>query len=84
MIELTGDPAKVLSIADSSAAQNGAQWSAVPDEHPPAYAAAVELYEREAFELPVERTFSLLDAAKAQRASEAGHARGRIVVTLSP
>jgi len=80
LIALTGDPAKVLSIADFSAPQHGAQVSTASTNGAAALAEAARLFAAGAFSIPVERTFPLAEAA-AQAASAAGHVVGRLVVT---
>ena len=82
LIELTGDPQKVLTIADFSAGEKGAKVSTASSNQEAAYAEAARLSEAGKFTLPVERTFSLEQAADAQNASQAGHAKGRSVITL--
>jgi NADPH:quinone reductase-like Zn-dependent oxidoreductase len=82
LIELTGDPSKVLSIADFSAPEHGAQVSSSAKDAVGALAEAARLYDEGAFGIPVERTFPLEAAAEAQAASEAGHVAGRLVVTV--
>ena len=83
LIELTGEPSKVLSIADFSAPEHGAQVSTAPENAANALAQAARLFTEGAFRLPVEKTFSLEEAAQAQEASAAGHVAGRFVVTVS-
>lgn len=82
-IELTGDPAKVVSIADFTAPQLGAQVSYAPGDIPAALRAAAALYVEGCLHIPVETTFALADAAAAQAHNEAGHAAGRTVVVVS-
>ena len=82
LIELTGDPQKVLTIADFSAGEKGAKVSTAPSDQRAAYAEAARLAEAGRFSLPVERTFTLEQAADAQTASAAGHATGRSVITV--
>jgi NADPH:quinone reductase-like Zn-dependent oxidoreductase len=82
LVELTGDPSKVLSIADFSAPQHGAQVSTSPTDADAAYAEAARLFRAGDLHMPVDRTFHLDDAAAAHAASAAGHAAGRIVVTV--
>ena len=82
LIALTGKPAKVLSIADFSAPQYGAQVSSTSQNAAVAFALAARLFTEGAFHLPVEQTFPLTAAAEAQNVSAAGHVRGRIVVTI--
>ncbi len=82
LIELTGDPAKVVSIADFSAPQFGAQVSAVPENAAGALAEVARLYGDGAFRIPVERTFPLAAASAAHAASADGHVVGKLVVTI--
>lgn len=83
LIELTGDPSNVLSIADFSAPEHGAQVSTESTNAAEAFAEVVRLFTAGAFRLPVEKTFPLAAAGEAQAASAAGHVTGRFVVTVS-
>jgi NADPH:quinone reductase-like Zn-dependent oxidoreductase len=82
LIELTGEPSQVLSIADFSAPRYGAQVSSSPTNVAAALAEAARLYTAGAFHIPVERTFPLAAAGEAQATSMAGHVVGRLVVTV--
>ncbi len=82
LIELTGDPAKVLSIADFSAPSLGAQVSSDGIDYPGAFAEVAALAERGEFTLPVAQAFPLAEASAAHAASAAGHVTGRFVVTV--
>ncbi|MEU4220658.1 NADP-dependent oxidoreductase [Actinoplanes sp. NPDC026623] len=82
LVELTGDPARVLSIADFSAAAQGARVSFAAVDPERAFTEAARLFEAGALRLPVMRAYPLADAAGAQAASAAGHATGRIVITI--
>lgn len=82
LIELTGDPSKVLSIADFSAPEHGARVSSSSTDAAAAFSEAARLFTEGKFHLQVERTFPLAEAAEAQAASEAGHVAGRLVVTV--
>src|SRR5207237_5090169 len=82
LIDLIGEPSKVLSIADFSAPSLGAQVSSSAQNQVAAYAEAVRLFEAGSFRLPVTQSFPLEKAGDAQAASETGHARGKIVVTV--
>ena len=81
--ELTGAPSKVLSIADFSAPEHGAQVSGTATDARPAFAGVARLFSEGSFRLAVDRTFPLDEAAQAQTASAAGHVAGRIVITVS-
>jgi NADPH:quinone reductase-like Zn-dependent oxidoreductase len=83
LIELTGDPSKVLSIADFSAPSLGAQVSMGGTGAAAAFAEAARLFSAGKLSIPVEKTFPLEAAAQAQAEAAAGHAAGRIVVTVS-
>lgn len=84
LIALTGVPADVVSIADFTAPQLGARvtdgsegraWDALDE--------AAELYQQGRFTMPVERAFPLAEAAAAHDLSESGHARGKVILTVS-
>ena len=81
LIELTGEPSKVLSIADFSAPEHGAQVSTTSTNQAAAFAAAAALYEAGKFHLPVQQSFELSEAAEAHAASAAGHVTGRLVIS---
>ncbi len=83
LIELTGEPAKVLSIADFSAPEYGAQVSDTFSNAADAFAEAARLFSEGAFQLPVEKTFPLEQAGEAQAENAAGHTVGKLVVTVS-
>jgi NADPH:quinone reductase-like Zn-dependent oxidoreductase len=72
----------VLSIADFSAPEHGAQVSSAPSDSAGALAEAARLSGAGAFHIPVDQAFSLEEAAQAQEASAAGHVAGRIVITI--
>lgn len=82
LIALTGDPTKVLSIADFSAPSQGAQVSTEQKDIAAALAEAARLFSAGALHIPVQKTFSLADAGQAQQASADGHVAGRFVVTV--
>jgi NADPH:quinone reductase-like Zn-dependent oxidoreductase len=82
LIELTGDPAKVLSIADFSAPQLGAQVSSDTMDMAGALAEAARMFTEGTFRLPVETAFPLRDAARAHAVSQAGHVAGRLIITV--
>jgi NADPH:quinone reductase-like Zn-dependent oxidoreductase len=86
LVELTGSPQRVLTIADyQGAEQSGVTfsggmgtaraWHALAD--------AAQLIEAGRFRLPVAQTFSLADIGEAHRISESGHPRGKLVVIVS-
>ncbi len=81
LIELTGDPTKVLSIADFTAPEQGAQVSTDSANQNAAYAEAARLAGAGALRIPVQQAFPLDQAAQAHALSAAGHVVGRLVLT---
>ncbi|NUW31744.1 NADP-dependent oxidoreductase [Nonomuraea sp. SMC257] len=82
LVELTGDPQKVVSIADLSAPQFGVRFSGEAGSVPEALAEAVALITRGKLHIPVDKTYTLAEAAKAHIDSRAGHTRGRRVILV--
>jgi NADPH:quinone reductase-like Zn-dependent oxidoreductase len=82
LIDLTGDPARVASIADWGAAELGVKVTggAGAERAVEALAEAAELIAAGRFHLPVARTFRFEEAAEAHRVSEEGHVRGKLVL----
>jgi len=84
LVEIVGDPSRVLSIVDFSAPEHGAQFSPTPQEHPEkALAQTAGLYSEGSIRLHVEKTFPLEQIAKAQALSAEGHVTGKLVVTVT-
>jgi NADPH:quinone reductase-like Zn-dependent oxidoreductase len=83
LIELTGDPTKVLSIADFSASEYGAKVSAQPGDGRRAFNEAARLFDEGKFRIPTEHQYPLERVIDAHTKSEKGHARGRIVLTIT-
>ena len=83
LIKLTGEPSKVLSIADYSAPEHGAKITGAPVDRVGAFREAARLFNEGAFRLPVAKTFTLADAAEAQIVSANGHGAGRMVITVT-
>ncbi|MDC7341259.1 NADP-dependent oxidoreductase [Streptomyces lydicus] len=82
LVELTGNPRKVISIADLGAPEFGVRFSGVAGSMPEALAEAVDLISRGKLHIPVEKSYPLAEAAAAHIDSHAGHARGRRVVVV--
>jgi NADPH:quinone reductase-like Zn-dependent oxidoreductase len=82
LVELTGDPQKVVSIADLGAPESGVRFSGVAGSVPEALVEAVGLISRGKLHIPVERSYALAEAAAAHIDSHAGHTRGRRVIVV--
>ncbi|MFI1107992.1 NADP-dependent oxidoreductase [Streptomyces physcomitrii] len=82
LVELTGDPRKVVSIADLGAPELGVRFSGVAGSMPDALTEAADLLARGRLHIPVERSYALTEAAAAHRDSRAGHTRGRRVIVV--
>jgi NADPH:quinone reductase-like Zn-dependent oxidoreductase len=82
LVELTGDPRKVVSIADLAAPEFGARFSNVAGSVTEALAETVRLLDRGALHIPVEKSYPLTETATAHRDSQAGHTRGRRVIVV--
>jgi NADPH:quinone reductase-like Zn-dependent oxidoreductase len=85
LVELTGDPQHVITIADFQGAEQAGvvvtggpgskrAWHALAEVGP--------LIEAGRFSLPVAQTFELEQIADAHRLSETGHVRGKIVLLV--
>ncbi|MEV0118438.1 NADP-dependent oxidoreductase [Streptomyces sp. NPDC050844] len=82
LVELTGDPQKVISIADLGAPEFGVRFSGVAGSVPEALAEAADLISRGKLHIPVEKSYTLAEAAAAHIDSQAGHTRGRRVIVV--
>ncbi|WP_030664700.1 NADP-dependent oxidoreductase [Streptomyces rimosus] len=82
LAELTGDARKVISIADLEAPELGARYSGVTGNVPDALAEAADLISRGKLRIPVEKSYTLAEAAAAHADSQAGHTRGRRVILV--
>ncbi len=84
LIELVGDPCRVLSIADFTAPQYGAQLSLVAQKDPQlVLVEAARLYSEGALRVTLGKTFLLAQAAEAYKLSATGHVTGKLVITIS-
>jgi len=85
LVELTGGPEHVVTIADYQGAQEtGVRMTGGSDSKRAWYALdeISELIEAGRFSLPVARTFPLEQIAEAHRLSESGHVRGKLVLLV--
>jgi NADPH:quinone reductase-like Zn-dependent oxidoreductase len=86
LIELSGSPGRVVTIADFAGAQEyGVRFSSGDAGRAvDALADIGELIESGRFALPVAQTFALADIAHAHRVGEQGHIRGKLVLVIDP
>ncbi|MBF5001838.1 NADP-dependent oxidoreductase [Nocardia sp. BSTN01] len=82
LVELTGDPEKVVSIADLGAPDLGVRFSGVAGSVQDALAEAADLIVRGKLHIPVEKSYTLAEAADAHIDSQTGHTRGRRVILI--
>jgi NADPH:quinone reductase-like Zn-dependent oxidoreductase len=82
LVELTGDPRKVISIADLAAPGLGVRFSGVAGSVPQALTETVDLITRGKLRIPVDKAYPLADAAAAHTDSRSGHTRGRRVMVV--
>ncbi|MBF6145362.1 NADP-dependent oxidoreductase [Nocardia nova] len=82
LVELTGDPRRVITIADLGASEFGVRFSGVAGSMPDALGEAADLIARGKLHIPVGQSYTLADAAAAHIDSRAGHTRGRRVIAV--
>ncbi|MFJ7146863.1 NADP-dependent oxidoreductase [Streptomyces sp. NPDC100445] len=82
LVDLTGDAHKVISIADLGAPELGVPFSGVAGSMPAALTEAVGLISQGKLHIPVEKSYTLAQAAAAHTDSHAGHTRGRRVLVV--
>jgi NADPH:quinone reductase-like Zn-dependent oxidoreductase len=80
MIELTGDPAKVVTIADFGAAELGVQVTGGGAGAAPRLAQVAELLAAGRVQMPIAGSYPLERIGEAYAESEAGHVRGKLVL----
>ncbi len=84
LIEIAGDPSRVLSVADFVAPQYGAKFSAGPPQNPERVLADVaRLCSEGLFRLRVEQTFPLEQTAEAQEVSAKGRVTGKLIISVA-
>ena len=81
-VELTGDPGRVVTLADPTATEHGVHLSIESFPIPQVMADVLPLIEAGRVVLPVEAAFPIADAASAYRRVESGHRQGKIVITV--
>jgi NADPH:quinone reductase-like Zn-dependent oxidoreductase len=81
LIALTGDPARVATIADFGAAALGVKVTGGNDGRATeALAEAAALIDGGRAHVPIAGTYAFTDAADAHRASAGGHVRGKLIL----
>ncbi|MGW4113930.1 NADP-dependent oxidoreductase [Actinosynnema sp. NPDC004786] len=82
-IELRGGTDRIVTIADGAAAELGVVFTGGPARRSAERLAELaDMAARGALTTVVAATFPLVDAAEAHRVSAAGHARGKLVLTV--
>jgi NADPH:quinone reductase-like Zn-dependent oxidoreductase len=81
-LELTGDPAKVVTIADPAASEYGVRFSGESLPLPPVMAEVLPLLADGALRIPIDAVFPLDRVWDAYRRLDTGHVRGKVVVTM--
>jgi NADPH:quinone reductase-like Zn-dependent oxidoreductase len=83
LVTVTGDPRRVVTLADFSAYDLGVHVADDSGERAVhALDEAVRLWEEGRFEMPVAATVPMADGARAHRLVESGHVVGKVVVTV--
>jgi len=83
LIDIVGDPAHVLSVADFSAEEYGAKFSHGPPKDPEQiFINVARLYSEGLFRLHVEQTFPLEQTAEAQEVSAKGRVTGKLIISM--
>lgn len=82
LIELTGDPSRVVSIADFTATEQGAKVTSGGGDKAAALKAGAALMESGDLRMIVEERYPLEQTPEAQVRSKSGHGRGRAVVVI--
>lgn len=83
LIGIVGDPSRILSAADLSAAQYGAKFCYGPPKNPERiFADVARLCSNGLFRLHVERVFPLEQTAEAQELSAKGHVTGKLIISV--
>lgn len=82
LLDLIGDPDKVITIADLEAPMLGIRFAGTGGNMKEALAETVDLIERGKLRIPVDKSYPLAEASAAHADSQAGHTRGRRVLLV--
>jgi NADPH:quinone reductase-like Zn-dependent oxidoreductase len=80
LIQITGAPASVVTIADFAAPQHGVRLSTGEPNGRHGLDIAAVLFEQGRFHVPVQQTFATADAAEAHGFLASGPRRGKLVL----
>ncbi|MFJ9615296.1 NADP-dependent oxidoreductase [Streptomyces noursei] len=86
LVAIAGDPHRVVTIADFDAERHGVRFSRSEAGESPGWAGlplAADLADRGRLTVPLHAVFPLAETARAHDVSAAGHARGKIVITVA-
>ena len=81
-IQLAGNPSRVVTVVDPTAAEYGVHLSIESFPIPEVMSEVLPLIEAGRVVLPVEATYSLHDSAAAYRRVVTGHRQGKIIITV--
>lgn len=81
LVTLVADPHDVITIADANPEAVGARRTVNEGSLFDAYAEVAGLAEQGKALIPIQATFTFEDAAKAHELSQAGHVRGKLIIT---
>jgi NADPH:quinone reductase-like Zn-dependent oxidoreductase len=82
LVALTGDPARVVTIADFGAGELGVQVTSGNEGAAPRLAEVAGLLAEGRLHVPVAGVYPLEQVAEAYRRSREGHVRGKLVLTV--
>jgi NADPH:quinone reductase-like Zn-dependent oxidoreductase len=83
LVALTGDPGKVVTIADYAAGEQGVTVSTGAEPAAYALSEAARLIDEGRLHVVVEEVLPWTEAGTAQRRSQEGHVRGKLVLAVS-
>jgi NADPH:quinone reductase-like Zn-dependent oxidoreductase len=85
LVAIVGDPHRVVTIADFDAARHGVRFSRSEAGESPGWTGlplAADLADQGRLTVPLHAAFPLKETAAAHDVSAAGHARGKIIITV--
>jgi NADPH:quinone reductase-like Zn-dependent oxidoreductase len=82
LIEIVGEPSRVISIVDFTAPEYGAQFSPKADSNPASLVEGARLFETGALKLHIQQSFPIDQTAEALALSSQGHVTGKLVITV--